>query len=126
VAKTVKLSDDLIAIARAEGQVMLRSIGAQVEYWARIGREVEASGALGAAGVRKLLAGSGSVQGLGERDDSVYVDLLEKKLEALDGSDTRILDDLRAGGHPIVAIDERGELVTDERRPKRKKARAAR
>ena len=75
MAKAVKLSEELIEVARREGQVMYRSIGAQVEYWAKIGRQVEASGALGPAGVRKLLAGAGSVQDLSEVDDALYANL---------------------------------------------------
>jgi len=121
VAKAVKLSEELIAVARREAKVMYRSIGAQVEYWAKIGREVEASGALGPAGVRKLLHGAGSVQDLSEVNDALYVNLLGQELESLDGSDKRLLDDLRAGGHPIAAMDERGKLVVEKGRPRRKK-----
>ena len=119
--KAVKLSEELIAVARREAKVMYRSIGAQVEYWAKIGREVEASGALGPAGVRKLLHGAGSVQDLSEVNDALYVNLLGQELESLDGSDKRLLDDLRAGGHPIAAMDERGKLVVEKGRPRRKK-----
>ena len=115
MAKAVKLSEDFVEIARSEGQVMCRSISAQVEYWARLGRLVEASGALGFAGVRRLLAGSGNVQELGEGDDALYVGLLAGKLEALDGSDTRLLDDLEAGGHSIVAENDEGEVVAKGR-----------
>lgn len=121
MAKAVKLSEELIAVARREAKVMYRSIGAQVEYWAKIGREVEASGALGPAGVRKLLHGAGSVQDLSEVNDALYVNLLGQELESLDGSDKRLLDDLRAGGHPIAAMDERGKLVVEKGRPRRKK-----
>ena len=121
MAKAVKLSEELIAVARREAKVMYRSIGAQVEYWAKIGREVEASGALGPAGVRKLLHGAGSVQDLSEVNDALYVNLLGQELESLDGSDKRLLDDLRAGGHPIAAMDERGKLVVEKGRPHRKK-----
>lgn len=121
--KTVKLSDDLVAFARTEGEVMYRSTGAQIEYWARIGRELEASGALGPAGVRKLLEGKGSVQDLSAQDLPTYLDLLDAKLQAIDGSDTRILDELRAGGHPIAGLDENGKLVVEK--PGRKKRRVA-
>ncbi len=122
MAKAVKLSEELIEVARREGQVMYRSIGAQVEYWATIGRQVEASGALGPAGVRKLLAGAGAVQDLREVDDALYLNLLDRELESLDGSDQRLLDDLRAGGHPIAATDERGKLVVEKSRSRRKKS----
>lgn len=123
--KTVKLSEELVAIAREEGRVMRRSIGSQIEYWALIGREVEASGTLGPAGIRKLLDGVGSVQRLTERDTQLYLDLLERKLQGIDGSDTRLLDDLRAGGHPIASLDSDGKVVIEKARPTRKRAQRA-
>ncbi|HKX46613.1 MAG TPA: hypothetical protein VJP77_07910 [Planctomycetota bacterium] len=69
--RAIKLSDEFVEIARDEGRIMHRSIGAQVEYWARLGREIEASGVLGVEGVRRLLSGQGSVQDLGEADDAL-------------------------------------------------------
>jgi hypothetical protein len=122
MAKAVKLSEELVEIARREGRVMYRSIGAQVEYWARIGREVEATRGLGIDAVRKLLEGVGSVQNLSEADTALYMDLLEQKFSALDGSDTRILDDLRAGGHPIAASDGKGNVIIE--RPPRERSRS--
>jgi len=38
----LKVSDSLFAVAKQEAQAMRRSITAQVEHWARIGRAVEA------------------------------------------------------------------------------------
>jgi hypothetical protein len=38
----LKVSDSLFAVARQEAQAASRSITAQVEHWARIGRAVEA------------------------------------------------------------------------------------
>jgi hypothetical protein len=37
----VKLSDDLVQLARAEAEAAHRSIASQVEHWARLGRAVE-------------------------------------------------------------------------------------
>lgn len=37
----VKLSDDLVTLARAEAEASNRSIAAQVEHWARVGRAAE-------------------------------------------------------------------------------------
>jgi hypothetical protein len=72
--------------------------------------------------VRKLLAGAGSVQDLSEVDDALYVNLLGRELESLDGSDQRLLDDLRTRGHPIAAMDPRGKLVVEKSRSRRKKS----
>ena len=40
----VKLSDEIVAVARKEALVMKRSIAGQVEFWAQLGRSVEAAG----------------------------------------------------------------------------------
>lgn len=38
----VKLSDDLVTLARAEAEASHRSLAAQVEHWARMGQAAEA------------------------------------------------------------------------------------
>lgn len=113
MAKTIKLSDEFVAIASEEACVMRRSTGAQVEYWARLGRRLEASGAISPAALRKLLGRGDTVLDRGEESEGADLGALRRKLEALDGSDTRILDDLRAGGHPIASEDEHGRVVVD-------------
>lgn len=40
---SIKLSSDFIDEARREADVVHRSVGAQVEYWAKLGRAVEAT-----------------------------------------------------------------------------------
>ena len=55
-------------------------------------------------------------------DDALYVNLLGRELESLDGSDQRLLDDLRARGHPIAAMDQRGKLVVEKSHSRRKKS----
>jgi hypothetical protein len=42
MAQPVKLSDDLVLDARLTGELTERSIAGQVEYWARLGRALEA------------------------------------------------------------------------------------
>jgi hypothetical protein len=41
MSQPVKLSDALVLDARLAGEVLERSIGGQVEFWARLGRAVE-------------------------------------------------------------------------------------
>jgi hypothetical protein len=54
--------------------------------------------------ITALLNGNGSVHELDSGEDAaLYVDLLTRKLESLDGSDESILNDLRAGCHPIAS-----------------------
>ncbi len=107
----VKLSDEIIEVARSEAKLMNRSIGGQVEYWASLGRMIEASGALDFSQVRAVLAGGGSVQELTPAEDALYLELLTGELESLDGTDTAIILELEAGQHPIAGEDENGELV---------------
>lgn len=113
-SKPVKISEEFVAVARAESAAMNRSIGGQVEYWAKLGRQVEASGVVGTDVIRALMSGQGSVQSLDAADDERYLDALSARLEALDGSDTRLLDDLRDRGRSIASTDGDGKLVIEE------------
>ena len=112
--KAVKISEEFIEVARAESKFVHRTVGAQVEYWARLGRELESSGALGPTDMRNLLAGRGSVQDLEGVDDSLYLDALTKKLQSLDGADRRIVEDLRKGGYSIASTNKEGQLVVEK------------
>lgn len=116
-SKAIKISEEFVQIARVESEIMYRSLGAQVEYWARLGREVESRRGLGAAGVRELMRGRGSVQGLAAAEEGLYLDALTERLELLDGSDTRVLAELREGGASVASTNEDGKLVIEERRP---------
>jgi transcription elongation GreA/GreB family factor len=56
----VKLSDDLVKLARAEAVSARRSITAQIEHWAELGRSLES--ALPHAAVRALKQAGGNVE----------------------------------------------------------------
>ena len=56
----VKLSDALVKLARAEAEASDRSITAQIEHWATLGRSVEA--ALGHEDVLALKGADGNLQ----------------------------------------------------------------
>ena len=109
----VKLSDEIVETAREEGRLMKRSIAGQVEYWTQLGRLVEASGLLDYESVRAVLDGQGSVQEFTPMENDLYLELLSDELENLDGSDTGLLDELSAGGHPIAGEDEQGHLLVE-------------
>ncbi|MCR9096309.1 MAG: ParD-like family protein [bacterium] len=113
-SKPVKISEEFVAVAQTESVVMNRSIGGQVEYWAKLGRQVERSGVIRTDVIRALMTGEGSVQTLTAAEDEAYLDALSTRLEALDGSDTRILDDLRSRGRSIVSTDDDGTLEVEK------------
>ncbi len=107
----VKLSDAIVTLARREAKLMKRSIAGQVEYWAELGRSVEAAGLLDYSRVRAALAGEDSVHGLKPAETKLYLELLGHTLEDLDGSDTRRIRELERAGHPIAGEDEDGKLT---------------
>ena len=55
MAKTIKLSDELVDDATAHGKAMHRSPPKQIEYWARIGKIAEENPDLPLSFVKQLL-----------------------------------------------------------------------
>jgi hypothetical protein len=83
----VKLSDELVELARKEAAAAERSITAQIEHWAKLGRSVEA--ALRHDDVLALKESSGNLEaafGDVSTRESVY-QLLERIAGARDRSD---------------------------------------
>ncbi len=111
----VKLSDEIVAVARKEAVLMKRSIAGQVEFWAQLGRSVEAAGLLDYEHVRAALSGEGSVHGLTPVETKLHLELLGDTLEGLDGSDIRRIRELEKAGHPIAGEDEAGKLIVRSR-----------
>jgi hypothetical protein len=64
----------------------------------------------------QLLAGR-SVHELNAVEDARYIELLTRELEAIDGSDQRLLEELARGGHPIAGEDETGKIVVKRGKP---------
>ena len=53
--RTVKLEGEFVLAAQAEAERMSRSLGRQIEHWARIGRAVEQTSAASTPAIRALL-----------------------------------------------------------------------
>lgn len=68
MSQPVKLSDGLVVDARIAGEIVARSIAGQVEYWARLGRSVEA---LINGQQAMALCRSGALQSLSELTNTV-------------------------------------------------------
>jgi hypothetical protein len=54
--KSVRISDDLFALARGESEAMSRSIAQQLEHWAKIGVALEQAG-ITQEQLRRILGG---------------------------------------------------------------------
>jgi hypothetical protein len=69
---TIRISEEMTTISRAESEVMRRSMGSQVEYWARIGRAVERSGQFSYEKIKDALLGRLEVDALNEWEKPVF------------------------------------------------------
>ena len=99
----VKLSDLLVSAARAEAKATNRSITAQVEHWAKLGRAVEA--ALKHADLLELKRSKGDLDRA--FSDAARRDEVLSLLEEIARSSVRdvISEKLRARGKPVYATD---------------------
>ena len=101
----VKLSDDLVLSARLEAEATDRSIAAQVEHWAKLGRAVEA--ALQHADTLALKGSDGDLANafpnLSQRE-TVHA-LLERIVATTDRS--AVTGRLQARGKPVYGTDPR-------------------
>ena len=66
-----RVDGDLFDAAKSVGAVNSRSAAQQINHWARIGREFEASGGVSQRDIERVLAGDGSYDALGEREQAI-------------------------------------------------------
>ena len=101
----VKLSDDLVLSARVEAEATDRSITAQIEHWAKLGRAVEA--ALKHADVLALKSSNGDLAKAfpGQSKQAAVQALLERIAAATDRSG--VVEKLRARSQPVYGTDPR-------------------
>src|SRR3982750_3172278 len=59
-----RIDDDLFAAAKAAGAAQSRSAAQQVNHWARLGRQLEASGRVSQRDIARVLAGTHSYDDL--------------------------------------------------------------
>jgi len=101
----VKLSDDLVQSARLEAAATDRSITAQIEHWAKLGRAVES--ALQHADVLALKRNNGDlIKSFPEPSEREAMHtLLEQIATTTDRS--AVVEKLQARGKPVYATDPR-------------------
>ncbi|WP_250655594.1 ParD-like family protein [Alkalimarinus coralli] len=64
MAKSVRLSDELVNTASQEGRFLKRSAAGQIEYWAEIGKLVEQTGCFSLSRIRSFQEGHVSIDDL--------------------------------------------------------------
>jgi hypothetical protein len=79
---------ELFAAAKAAGSRTHRSAAQQIAYWARLGRELEASASISSRDIDRVLAGQMPYDELAERDQAVvrtaWGEAIDDRIESLD------------------------------------------
>ncbi|MDB5423774.1 MAG: hypothetical protein JWQ29_1190 [Phenylobacterium sp.] len=107
---SVKLSGDFVDQVRKEAEVVHRSVGAQVEYWARLGRAVENAPGVGIEKVRQALEGRFTLDGLSQAELNTALDGLGAYFDTPDAKAEAYYAELGAR-EGAVGRDEKGRLV---------------
>lgn len=77
-----RVDGDLFDAARSAGEAHSRSAAQQLSHWARLGRALESSGGLRHRDIERVLAGSGSYDALGEREQAVVRTTWDERVDA--------------------------------------------
>jgi hypothetical protein len=104
---SVKLSAEFLDTARREAEMFNRSLGAQVEHWARMGRAFEGAPGVGVDRVRAALQGKLTLEDLTSDEQAAVMDRLGESWD-LD-TQARYAELGRRTG--AVGDDARGRLV---------------
>ena len=105
-----RVDGDLFDSAKSVGAVNSRSAAQQINHWARIGREFEASGHVSQRDIERVLAGDGSYDALGEREQAIvrasWDEQVAARVAALDLS-----AEFAAAGEAWSEANEAGQLI---------------
>lgn len=107
---SVKLSSAFIDEVRQEASVVHRSVGAQVEYWAKLGRAVESAPGFGIDRVRQALDGRLTLETLSVEQQNAVFDQLGDQFDNPPGEVKAHYAELgrREGA---IGADAQGKLV---------------
>lgn len=105
-----RIDEDLFAAAKSAGEVLSRSAAQQINHWARIGRELEASRAVSARDVAAVLAGRASYDDLATREQAIVRAEWDERMAAL-RTDLDLEDEFTAAGDTWVEADAQGRTV---------------
>lgn len=111
-----RIDPDVASAAKVAGELLSRSAAQQVNHWARIGRELEASKSVSQRDIASVLAGRASYDALNVREQAVVRAEWNERMTAL-REGLNLAAELSASGQGWVEADEAGDIV--ERRGKR-------
>lgn len=105
-----RIDGELFGAAKAAGEIQSRSAAQQLDHWARIGRELEASPMITHGAINRVLTGQEAYDGLPEREQAVvrvtWDEQISAKIAKLDFEKR-----LGGAGRPWAEADAEGNTV---------------
>lgn len=118
-----RIDDDVTNAAKVAAELFSRSTAQQVNHWARIGRELEASNQISQRDIAEVLAGRASYDELSAREQAVVRAAWGERMSALrEGLD--LAGEFTAAGESWTEADADGTPVkrsTEAARPRRRR-----
>ena len=105
-----RIDEDLFAAAKSAGEVLSRSAAQQINHWARIGRELEASGAVSARDIAAVLSGRASYDDLGTREQAIVRAEWDERMTVL-RTDLNLEDEFTDAEDSWAEADSQGHTV---------------
>ena len=105
-----RINDDLYASAKLAGDALSRSASQQVVHWARIGREIEASGSISHKEIAEVLTGSRSYDSLSPKEQAVIRAEWSARMDAIRAA-LDLAQQFAAAGRTWVELDDDGSVV---------------
>jgi hypothetical protein len=115
-----RIDEDVAGAAKATGELLSRSAAQQINHWARIGRELEASKSVSQRDIAEVLGGRTSYDALNVREQAIVRAEWNERMTALrEGLD--LAAEFTAAGQGWVEADEEGKVVERSPRAPRKR-----
>jgi predicted membrane-bound mannosyltransferase len=116
-----RIDDDVTSAAKVAAELFSRSTAQQVNHWARIGRELEASGSISQRDIAGVLAGRASYDDLSAREQAIVRAEWAERMTALrEGLD--LAAEFTAAGESWTEADSDGTPVKrSDARPRRRR-----
>jgi hypothetical protein len=105
-----RINDDLYASAKLAGDALSRSASQQVVHWARIGREIEASGSISHKEIAEVLTGSRSYDSLSPKEQAVIRAEWSARMDAIRAA-LDLAQQFAAAGRTWVELDDDGNVI---------------
>jgi hypothetical protein len=126
-----RIDEDVATAAKAVGELLSRSAAQQVNHWARVGRELEASKTVSHQDIAQVLGGRTSYDALNVREQAIVRAEWGERMTALRAT-LDLAAEFTAAGQGWVEADDQGNVVerspdaaARKRPPRRTRAKAS-